>query len=145
VQLDCLYGHDGGGEAFCTKQKAKGNLGMGNGKDQSRIIITTTGGSTEISGDALIQRLKTVLGLPLTKVTYDAGTKRPSQVPDFTKVGGGIMEIVHLKDATKPSAANVDFISQAMKNCPVVYIHTDVAHDLNPNVFIPLVVNSAGK
>jgi hypothetical protein len=71
------------------------------------------------------------LGLPHTVIRYDDNTKRPKltaqqqtvvtqpdgtqvTVADFTKIGGGIMEIFHSSDSTTaPSAGNVEFLSLA--------------------------------
>ncbi len=110
VQLDCNYGHDGGGEAYCVARNrlAPKNLGLGNGRNQSRLIITTTGGSndgrigTKGSCDALVGRLKSILGLTLTKVDYDSRTKRPISPPDVSKVAGSILEINHLSSTYTP-------------------------------------------
>jgi hypothetical protein len=152
VQLDCNYGHDGGGDAYATARNklASAGLGLGNGRDQSRIIITTTGGSadgssgTKGSCDTLVAKLRNDLRLTHTTVAYDQATKRPISPPDLDKVGGGIMQITHIADDTDaPSDDNLAFIVAAMQKCPIVYIVTNVAHDHNPDVFIPLVLKSA--
>lgn len=147
VMLDCLYGHDGGGEKWCTSL-GTGPRGIGNGTDQCSLLITTTGGSTEKSGDALVAALAQKLGFPKVNVAYEQQSRLPrltaAEERRFDAPANEIAEISHVTDSsTAPSAANTAFISKVLKTRPIVYVKTNVAHDSHPTVFIPLSLAAA--
>jgi hypothetical protein len=145
IVLDATYGHDGGGEDFCT---AKGKANLGNAADKNRLMVVfrpkSDASDTETAANALRDRLKSTLGLTTTKVAYDAKTKLPTTNPAWPAFTTDMVEILHFADNAKtPSDGNLTAIRDAMKKCPVVFVKTNVEHDRIPTFFIPLVLDSA--
>ena len=145
ILLDCTYGHDGGGEDFCT---TKGKTNLGNAADRNRLVVIFRPKSdvsdTETAANALRDKLRKGMTLSSTPVAYDPKTHSPTIKPAWPPLTTDMVEILHFADKVHdPSAANLNPIRDAMTKCPVVFVKTNVEHDRIPTFFIPLVLDSA--